>query len=188
MEYTHPHPAVNSNVIGTHMGQRAKIGYQHWNTPEEVLVPLRAFMPISLDPCSNPHSTVGAGVSIVAPLGDGLEVPWHWYGHTFVNPPYDDQPTWMARAALERHFYDAAHITMLIPASTETVAFQEHVFGSASAICFWRRRLRFLREGAAGTQGNTLPSALVYWGDEPERFAEHFASHGATATEWRVAA
>lgn len=168
------------------MGQRAKVGYQHWNTPEAVLAPLRAFMPITLDPCSNAHSTVGADVQIAAPAADGLSVPWHWYGHTFVNPPYDDQPRWMAKAALE-HAVGAQHITMLIPASTETVAFQQWVFGEASAVCFWRRRLRFLREGAAGTQGNTLPSALVYWGVEPERFAEHFAPCGATVTEWRKA-
>ncbi len=171
------------------MGQRAKEGYQHWNTPEVVLEPLRGFMPISLDPCSNPHSTVGADVAIVSPHGDGLAMPWHLYGHTYVNPPYDDQPEWLYKAAVERGFYDAEHITMLIPASTETAAFQRYVFGSADAICFWRRRLKFLREGAVPHQGsNTLPSALVYWGVEPERFAKHFAPYGACMTDWEVAA
>lgn len=169
------------------MAQRAhKQSYQHWNTPETVLEPLRDFMPISLDPCSNTHSTVGADVEIVHPAADGLVVPWHQYGHTFVNPPYNDQPTWLAKAALEAA-QGAAHITMLIPASTETIAFQRWVFGEASAVCFWRRRLRFWREGAPGS-GNTLPSVLVYWGIEPKRFAACFAPHGATVTEWRVAA
>ena len=170
------------------MSQRAKTGYQGWNTPEDVLEPLRDFLPISLDPCSNEHSTVGADVSVCAPDGDGLLVPWHQYGHTFVNPPYNDQPTWLRKAEAERHldFYKAdtpSHITMLIPASTETLAFQRYVFGTADAICFWRRRLKFWREGEPGS-GNTLPSALVYWGWEPERFATHFAPHGATVTDW----
>lgn len=166
------------------MPQRNKTGYQHWNTPEEVLAPLRDFLPISLDPCSNPHSTVDAGVQIVAPFADGLDVAWHQYGHTFVNPPYNDQPAWMAKAAGAVRCGTGCTVTMLIPASTETVAFQRYVFGRADAVCFWRRRLRFLRDGSAGTQGNTLPSALVYWGVEPVRFAAHFAPYGAVMTGW----
>ncbi len=170
------------------MAQRnkKKQGYQHWNTPPPVLEPLRAFLPISLDPCSNPHSLVGASVELAAPECDGLAIPWHWYFHTFVNPPYNNQPEWMAMAALEHHFYDAPHITMLIPASTETQAFQRDIFGSCSAICFWDRRLKFYREGGPPptNNGNTLPSALCYWGIEPERFAEHFAPHGVVVTDW----
>ena len=162
-----------------------KQGYQSWNTPPEVVAALHAFMPISLDPCSNPHSKVAADVELAAPACDGLAIPWHWYGHTFVNPPYDDQPLWMDKAGLERRFYDAAHITMLIPSSTETQGFQRHVFGTADAVCFWSRRLRFWRDGVCPPKGgNTLPSALPYWGCEPARFAEHFSAFGVVVTDW----
>lgn len=137
------------------MAQRnkKKQGYQSWNSPPEVLDPLRAFMPISFDPCSNPHSMVGADVALAAPDCDGLAVAWHLYAHTYVNPPYDDQPEWMRKAAIARHFYEAQHITMLIPASTETQGFQEIVFGTADAVCFWHRALEVLARGRRGRRG-----------------------------------
>lgn len=160
-----------------------KQSYQHWNTPPEVLDPLHAFAPICLDPCSNAGSIVGAKVSVCEP-DDGLAVSWRRYSHTFVNPPYDNQPDWMYKAMVESTFYEAPHITMLIPASTETVAFQEFVFGSCDVVCFWKRRLEFWRDGAPVSAGNTLPSALCYWGVEPERFADHFKAYGRCMTKW----
>jgi hypothetical protein len=151
-----------------------------------VLDPLHEFVPITLDPCSNPHSIVGADVALSAPECDGLAAPWHLYTHTYVNPPYENQPEWMYKAALERIMYEAEHITMLIPASVETVGFQQLVFGTCDAICFWHKRLAFLRDGGPPIKGgNTLPSALPYWGAEPERFADHFSKHGVCVTEWR---
>lgn len=167
------------------MAQRQrKQSFQGWNTPPEVLTPLHEFERVSLDPCSNPHSLVRASVALEAPECDGLTLAWHQYRHTFVNPPYDDQPDWMFKAYLERCL-GAQHITMLIPASTETVGFQQLIFGTCDVVCFWRRRIKFWRDGAQPTAGgNTLPSALCYWGEDPERFAAHFAPYGACATEW----
>ncbi len=166
------------------MTQRRKRGYQHWNTPPEVIERLHAFHPIDLDPCSNEHSVVGSRYVASLPL-DGLCVPWHSHSHTFVNPPYDNQPDWMRKAGDEREFYGAQHITMLIPASTETVGFRDLVFGTCDAICFWSPRLKFWRDGAAPPQGqNTLPSALVYWGVDPLGFARHFSANGTCVTNW----
>ncbi len=156
-------------------------GFQHWNTPAEVLDPLRAFVPISLDPCSNPSSVVAASCRVTLPV-DGLAFPWHLYGHTFVNPPYADQPAWLAKAVAERAL-GAKTITVLIPASTETKTFREQVFGHADAVAFWHRRIGFTRADGGGS-GNSLPSALVYFGDEPERFAEHFAPYATVVTDW----
>jgi hypothetical protein len=166
------------------VGQRQKIGYQHWNTPPEILAPLQAFRPITLDPCSNVHSVVPAQVRIAEAEGDGLTVPWHHYGHTFVNPPYANQPAWIYKAC-EEHAQGAPHITMLIPAATETGAFQSLVFGFAQAVCFLSRRVAFLREGKRNEGGNTLPSVIAYWGEDPAGFARAMAPIGVTATQWR---
>lgn len=169
------------------MAQRnRKKGYQHWNTPPEVLEPLTAFLPITLDPCSNPNSIVPAVSKVEAPYADGLAVDWHRFGHTFVNPPYMNQPAWMEKAA--REFALGAHtITMLIPASTETLGFRRWIFGHATAVAFWKRRLAFLRHDG-GKPGNTLPSALPYFGHEVERFCDHFAPHATIVTDWRICA
>lgn len=164
------------------MSQRARKGYQDWNTPLEVLAPLRDFLPITLDPCSNATSIVNAAVEIRPPQ-NGLDIPWYRYGHTFINMPYSDQPDWLAKAESEYLEYDAGTITALIPASTETAAFRLYVFGSATAIAFWKRRIPFDRADGHGT-GNSLPSALVYWGNEIERFAAHFARYATVVTEW----
>ncbi len=159
--------------------------FQHWNTPPEILDPLRAFLPITLDPCSNPRSVVGAQVEIMRP-DDGLAIAWHLYGHTFVNPPYIDQTPWLCKAAAE-HVLFGATVTVLIPASVETGAFRDFAFGYADAIAFWNKRIRFLKAGAVdgGTgSGNSLPSALVYFGPEPGRFTEHFSKCATVVHNW----
>lgn len=165
------------------MTQRQKVGFQDWNTPAEVLDPLQEFLPITLDPCSNPTSIVPAAVKIALP-DDGLYVPWHQYGHTYFNPPYADQPFWLFKAAVERILFGALTITAIVPASTETTAFREYGFGTANAIAFWKRRIRFLAADGSGKSGNSLPSALVYWGDEADRFAEHFKRDATVITGW----
>ena len=137
-------------------------------------------MPISLDPCSNSGSIVPAAVRVSLPC-DGLAVDWYRYGHTFVNPPYWALAVWLAKCAAESR--RGAHtITLLIPASPETSAFREHVFGAAQAIAFWKKRIGFLRDGERA--GNTLPSALVYYGPEEARFSEHFRGVATVVNKW----
>lgn len=157
--------------------------YQHWNTPAEVLAPLRAFLPITLDPCSNPGSAVGADVAVQLP-DDGLAVDWHYYGHTFINPPYEDQAPWLLKAASECLLFQAHTITLLIPASVETASFRDLAFGCADAIAFWHRRVAFDRHDGGKRGGNSHPSALVYFGPKPERFAEHFGALATVITDW----
>lgn len=44
--------------------------------------------PPDLDPCSNPHSTVGAWTSFMLPEKDGLVDSWSPYLKRYVNPPF----------------------------------------------------------------------------------------------------
>lgn len=157
--------------------------FQHWNTPEDVLAPIRAFLPITFDPCSNPYSTVGAQIANEFP-SDGIAIPWHVFGHTFVNPPYDDVTPWLVKAAAERVLFDALAVTLLVPAAVETLGFREFAFGYADAIAFWKKRIAFVRSDGGKVSGNSHASALVYYGGEPERFAEHFEPHATVITDW----
>lgn len=65
-----------------------------WNTPEEILTPVRALFAadggIHLDPCSNPGSLVGARESFSLPNVNGLKAPWFTdtTRTAYVNPPF----------------------------------------------------------------------------------------------------
>lgn len=157
-------------------------GNQDWNTPRVVLDVIESFEPISLDPCSNSNSKVNAGHALALP-DDGLAAAWWNYKHTFVNPPYGkgEIEKWTARAGLQRT-RGAPHITMLINANPETKAWKRFVWGTADAIAFWDTRIPFDLPG--GGKGNQLPSALVYWGVDPHRFALHFRDYATVVTDW----
>jgi hypothetical protein len=139
-----------------------------WCTPEALLVRIRQFAPIGLDPCSNECSIVGATTEWTL-RENGLARPWAGHGLVFVNPPYSRETVtaWVAKCASEGAGTD---IIGLLPARTDTRWWQRYCAprkalaggpGSA-AVCFLRGRLRFL----GAPQSATFPSALVYWGQQ----------------------
>lgn len=151
---------------------------QEWNTPEEVLRPVRAFDAIGLDPCSNERSIVGAAVEWrMERDGDSLLRCWAGLGLVFVNPPYSHHlRAWMAKCGSS-----GAEVIALVPARTDARWWQEHA-GMADAICFWRGRVRFL----GGEASAPFPSALPYWGPRVDRFAEVFREVGIVTVSERA--
>lgn len=168
---------------------------QTWNTPQVVVDRLLDFDPrgIALDPCSNESSIVGAREEWRIERGeDGLARPWSSTGVNFCNPPYEDLLTWARKMAREAALH--REIVALIPARTDTVAFQEFILRTCSAICFWKGRMKYGAGRAATPQvslfggepapleegENTapFPSCLPYWGSRPRRFANAFESAG----------
>lgn len=154
------------------------MGSQHWNTPPEIVEMLLPFGHICLDPCSNPHSIVGACQEYTE-AEDGLKQVWvtcHPSGLLFVNPPYSNVLPWM------RYSYRAAgiaqqHVVVLVNAATETGWFDLFGWKRSPAICFLNKRVKFLEAGQRKSS-NPHPSALIYFGSEPERFKEVMAPHG----------
>jgi site-specific DNA-methyltransferase (adenine-specific) len=151
---------------------------QHWNTPEKVLKFVRAMGEITLDPCSNNNSIVEAKHEI-APPQDGLAVDWHVLGQngiTFVNPPYGRGiAKWIQKAVLE--YAKGAEIIMLVPARVDTKWWQNWIFPTANAICFWKGRLVFEHPDKPKLPA-TFPSAIVYFGPNPDKFVEVFEKCG----------
>lgn len=144
-----------------------------WTPPEVIARVLRAFPAIDLDPCSNPGPTRNVPATRHHDITDsGLEHGWQ--GRVFVNPPYGDSlEQWAAKVAME-----ASNVTeaiVLVPARTETRWW--HAI-PADVVCFFKGRLHF-RNGVTGQTGPaTFPSAALYVGPEPERFAAAFADAG----------
>lgn len=147
---------------------------QDHNTPEAFLDVLREMGAIGLDPCSNPWSRVGAESYVAAhDGGDGLAVPWHLFGLTFVNPPYGRGQIvkWVHKAALEA--VQGGEIVMLVPCSPET-KWSKLADENCDARGVWAGRIPFI---GAGGNGAKAPSSVFYWGPRRHLFAHVFEPH-----------
>jgi hypothetical protein len=52
--------------------------------------------------------------------------------------------------------------------------FQEIIFPTCDAICFWKGRFKFL----GADDPAPFPSVLVYWGQDAPAFKKHFEPFG----------
>ena len=154
--------------------------FDGWNTPAEVLDPLRAALgPIGLDPCSNTHSIVRAQVEwILARDGDSLPKPWSGYGLVYVNHPYAPGVTvkWAEKCAKEGRA--GTELVQLCKATMGTKWFREHT-RTADVILQWHGRLKHPGPTANGKlEPAPFESALAYWGPRPRVFMEAFKAKG----------
>jgi site-specific DNA-methyltransferase (adenine-specific) len=151
-----------------------------WNTPLEVLHPVRVFAGaegIGLDPCSNEHSIVGAAEAWET---EGLDRDWSGHGLVFCNPPYGRKLlAWAKKVATEAQ--RGVEIIVLVPARPET-KWTKLFWLWADRVCFWKKRIAFI----GAITGATFPSALIYFGPRGERFRQVFARHGVILTRWYV--
>jgi hypothetical protein len=160
---------------------------QNWCTPPKYVDAIRRFFSgsIALDPCSNRHSIVKAGVEYCLPETDGLAASWN-YATIFVNPPYGSDRErgssirdWLRRCA-EAHARHGAEVLALVPVATNTRHWKQYVFGAATAVAFlYDTRLRFLVDGRDGGKGAPMSCAMIYWGAHYERFEKIFIRFGA---------
>lgn len=150
-----------------------------WYTPPQIVAAVVDFFDdIDLDPCAEggaPKTIPALRHYTVA--DDGLALPW--FGRVYLNPPYGDAiPPWIAKLdACYRAGGIEAGIA-LVPARTDTAWFDPLW---AHTICFVRGRLKF--GGAADSA--PFPSALVYLGTEPGRFARAVAHLGRVVEAFR---
>ncbi len=171
-------------------GRKIRTQSQHWGTPEKYVRAVKDVFggSISLDPCSNQFSIVGATVEYRLPVQDGLKESWD-APTIFVNPPYGldhERGTairhWLQRCHLAHKQY-GAEVLALVPVATNTGHWKKHVFGVATAVCFlYDTRLRFLVDGADGGKGAPMSCAMIYWGRNYGRFFEVFRQFGAVLT------
>lgn len=125
-----------------------------WLTPPEIIAALGQF---DLDPCSpavRPWPTAKLHY-----WQGGLDLPWE--GRIWCNPPFNrnSRPTWMEKMA------NHGNGVMLIPAATETVAFDRYVWNMADAVCFVKGRPHFHHvTGAKGKENCGTAIALVAYG------------------------
>lgn len=158
-----------------------------WCTPPKYVEAVRRVFGgrISLDPCSNEWSIVGADVEYRLPDDDGLLRPWD-YPTVYVNPPYGANrergttiKDWLQQCAYAHKEY-GSQVLALVPVATNTGHWKKYVWGRAAAICFlYDTRLRFLVQGQDTGKGAPMSCAMIYWNSEIEHFSEVFSEFGA---------
>lgn len=86
---------------------------------------------------------------------------------------------WLAKCALTHQKY-GSEILALVPVATNTGHWKQSVFGQARAICFlYDTRLKFLENGFDVGKGAPMSCAMIYWGNDYQRFFDVFIEHGA---------
>ncbi len=160
---------------------------QEWGTPHKYVDAVREFFggTIDLDPCSNQHSIVQARTEYRLPRQDGLRESWDFH-NIYVNPPYGidkERGTsikkWLLRCATARREH-GSEVLALVPVATNTGHWKKYVFGAATGVCFlYDTRLKFLVDGRNGGKGAPMSCAMIYWGEDFERFLAVFSKFGA---------
>lgn len=168
-------------------GRRVITDNKDWGTPETYVRAVREFFggAIDLDPCSNEWSIVRARVEYRLPEHDGLRDSWN-FKRIYVNPPYGlDRRSgtgiknWLYRCAYAHKAF-GSEILALVPVATNTGHWKKYVFGKARSICFLAdTRLKFLVNGENGGKGAPMSCAMIYWGNDHERFLRVFGKFGA---------
>lgn len=158
-----------------------------WCTPPKYVDAVRDCFggTIHLDPCSNQNSIVGAEVEYCLPSQDGLRESWN-FATIYVNPPYGADRErgstikhWLRRCALA-HQTQHSQVLALVPVATNTAHWKLYVWGASTGIAFlYDTRLKFLVDGKDGGKGAPMSCAMVYWGDDFDRFDRMFSHFGA---------
>jgi hypothetical protein len=127
-----------------------------WLTPPDVV---RALGEFDLDPCGAPGHILARNTYLLENGDDGLMDTW--FGRVWMNPPYGrTMRQWVER------LIEHGSGTALIPVAAGTKLWQEVVFPNASAIHFYRHRIKFLRrDGKDDEMVSPQASAIVAFGD-----------------------
>ena len=154
-------------------------GNNEWYTPAEFIAAARDAMgTIDTDPASSDiaNRTVKASTFYTAD-DDGLKKPWR--GSVWMNPPYA-QPLIAQFSDAVSEKYDTKEIKracVLVNNATETGWFQR-MLRSACAVCFLKGRVRFIDPDGNPSGAPLQGQAVLYFGDNPHRFARAFADLG----------
>lgn len=168
-------------------GRKVNSQSVNWCTPPKYVEAVKEVFDgaIALDPCSNQWSIVKAKNEWSLPTCDGLAKDWN-YKSIYVNPPYGADRKrnttikhWLYKCYQAYKDFDA-EVLALVPVAANTSHWKEYVWGRATAVCFlYDTRLKFLENGKGEGKGAPMACAMVYWGNNYQKFFEVFLEFGA---------
>jgi len=111
----------------------------NWATPDYIMKPLYEEFGNMFDPCPLNHNIND---------WDGLDIDWH--DVNFVNPPYSRKlkDAFVKKAIAESK--KGKKSILLIPVSTSTILFHEHILPNAKDIRFLKGRIKFIGYNTKG--------------------------------------
>ena len=110
---------------------------------------------VSLDPCSNPRSTVRAKLTYSLESGrDGLSLPW--IGSCFVNPPFADIMPW----ALKGEEATVTALAYLVNVDSST-AWWKRIQAHCQYALLFSKRIQFTPPQGVAVSTNSKPQALL---------------------------
>ena len=160
-----------------HFEQRTEESFDGWLTPEWVLDLVREFGPIGLDPCSEECNPAKAAsffsIGGLVHSWDEFPVPGSATS-VYVNPPYGRAlGKWAGKVVAENLLSPGRNMFVLSPARTETDWFG-HLFDTANAVAFFRKRIKFHHPSQPGKQSPKFPNVMFYFGGDTHRFKHVF--------------
>jgi len=130
-----------------------------WNTPTWLYSKINEQFKFTLDPATNGENALCD--TFFTEEEDGLSQSWT--GHVvWCNPPYSENKAWTSKMASG----EAVSVVGLIPARTGAKYFHENVFGKASEVLFFNRRLKFSNAKSSAP----FDSVLILWGEGTLQF------------------
>lgn len=133
--------------------------HDEWLTPPEIINALGDF---DLDPCAPINRPWDMAKKHYTVKDNGLNLPWK--GRVWCNPPYGKETfKWLARLA------DHGNGIALIFARTETKGFHKQVWNRATAVFFFKGRLKFHKVDGQQAGTANAPSCLVAYGEHNAR-------------------
>ncbi|MDI9358083.1 MAG: DNA N-6-adenine-methyltransferase [Phycisphaerales bacterium] len=159
---------------------------QSWETPLKYVNAVKDLFGgyIDLDPCSNEYSIVRAKTEYRLPT-DGLKEIWN-FPTIYVNHPYGIDKNrgtsiknWLAMCVYAHEAFNS-EILALVLIAVNTSHWKRYVFTKAKSICFlYDTRLRFLENGKDIGKGAPMACAMIYWGNNQQKFYKVFIQYGA---------
>lgn len=126
-----------------------------WLTPNWIVEELGHF---DLDPCGAPNHNLAERTYQIDDGEDGLALPWN--GRVWLNPPYGKEaPPFLAKMSEHRNGI------AFIFARTDTKAFFDYVWNSATALLFLKGRVKFMLDDFTTPSHANAPSVLVAYSD-----------------------
>jgi hypothetical protein len=173
----HPENCPDGKVtpVNERLGPLMSSATGKWTTHTDLVARMiKFFGSIDLDPCSDEAMSVPAGCHYTE-KDDGLIQPW--FGKVFMNPPYGRSiSAWTERLQSMLDSDVVTEAIALVPARVDTQWFRDL---KPVRTLFINGRLKF------GDAPNSapFPSALLYFGDHPEKFAAAFRDLGRVVVD-----
>lgn len=155
-----------------------------WYTPAQYVYAARELMRgIDVDPASNATANqIIKALTYYDIESNGLDKPW--YGRVWLNPPYgrdnggSNQEVWSHRLLEQYKAGITKEAVLLVNANTEAKWFQPFY---DYLICFTNHRIKFYSTDGTPNQP-TQGNALIYLGNNQDRFIEIFEQFGVVLT------